>query len=263
MSTTSKSQRKNIVVALFILIILSFLIFVYRNSRPVQYIGGYIQSVFALPKSALYSLGKKRNDSKIAQLIKQNKILEQKMSDYELIKKDNEALKSQFVASGETSQNLVAANIIGFSGDNKYPIQLIVNVGKKANIKNGMAVVYQKYLIGKITIISENYSVVTTVLNQKFQVLAKLPESNSNGILFGKNDFMLFDGVAITDNLIKGGIVVTKGEIDSQGIGIPPDLSIGKITSISKNDAAPFQSAQISPLIDYSKLIEVFVISQM
>jgi cell shape-determining protein MreC len=126
-----------------------------------------------------------------------------------------------------------------------------------------MTVIFQKYFIGKVDSVSRNYSVVITPYNSKLRVLAKYPETNANGIVVGQNDFMLFDGVVITDQLKKDGIIVTKGEVDRTGVGVVPDMIIGKIVSISKNETAPFQSAEIAPMVKYSTLSNVFVIAQM
>jgi rod shape-determining protein MreC len=143
------------------------------------------------------------------------------------------------------------------------PSEFIVNAGKKDGIKKGMTVIYEKYLIGKIDSVGQNYSVVTTPISPKFRVLAKFPDTNANGLIVGRSDFMLFDGVVITDTLKNNGVILTKGEVGSDGIGVVPDLIIGKITSISKNETSPFQSAEVMPVIDFSKLTNVFIIAQM
>lgn len=262
-NTNPKSQRKKIFVTIFILFFISLLTLFYKDTKPVLYLEGIVQGIFSVPKSVMYSLGKKETNSTIAKLTKINQELEAKIVDYQLLKRDNEALRSQFVTSGETSQSLIATKIIGFQGTGKIPSQFIINTGKKDGIKNGMSVIFGKYLVGKIATVSQNYSVVTTPFSEQFKVLAKLPETNANGIIVGRSDFMLFDGVVITDTLKDGGIIVTKGEVDKNGVGVVPDLIIGKITSISKNETSPFQSAQVSPLIEYPKLIDVFVIAEM
>lgn len=263
MNNTIKSQRRKILITIIVLSFLSLILFFYKNSPPVLFFEGIVQEIFMAPKSFLYALGKKDNDRKIVELTKKNRELEAKLVDYQLTKQDNEALKSQFVTSGETTQSLVAAKIIGFQGNSKIPSQFIINVGKKDKIQAGMSVIFGKYLVGKVVDIGQNYSVVITPFNEKFKVLAKLPETNANGLILGRSDLLLFDGVIITDTLKKDGIIVTKGEVDSKGIGVVPDLIIGKITSISKNETSPFQSAEVMPVLEYPKLIDVFVISQM
>lgn len=260
-NSSPKSQRKKLVFVISIIFIVSLFIYFYRSSTPIQIIQGSIQNIFSKPKSTVYSIGK--NGKLDSDYQKKLRDLEKRTVDYELLKQDNIALKSQFLASGETSVNLTTARILGFQGSNRNPRELIINVGKKDKIQEGMSVVFQKYFIGKVVTVSQNYSVVITPFNPKFQVLSKLPETNANGILVGQEDFMLLTGVIITDNLKKGGIIVTKGEVNRLGIGVVPDMILGKIDSISKNENAPFQSAQIKPLLDFSKLTNVFVISQM
>lgn len=220
-----------------------------------------MQSVFSLPRASIFWFFKKEDSRDV--ILKMHKeiiALNRKVVDDELLIRENEALKSQFESSGSLSLSLVAAKILGFTGGNKLPETLVINVGQKNGIKKGMAVIFQKNLVGKISAVSQNFSVVDTVLNPNLQLLAKLPETNANGILEGKKDFMLFDRIVITDTLKKNAGVVTKGEVNEEGVGIFPDLIIGKITSISKKETSPFQSAQVLPVIDISRLTDVFVI---
>jgi rod shape-determining protein MreC len=220
-----------------------------------------MQSVFSFPRASIYAFPRK-NKTTDATVRMQNEIiaLHRKVADYELLIRENEALRSQFEASGSLSQSLLAAKILGFTGNNKMPETLVIDAGQKSQIKNGMAVIFQGNLVGKISAVSQNFSVVDTVLNSNFQVLAKLPETNAYGILEGKKDLMLFDRIVITDTLQKNAEVVTKGEVNDKGIGIFPDLIIGKITSISKKETSPFQSAEVSSIIDLSRLTDVFVV---
>lgn len=261
-SSTPKFQQKKIVITLIIIFIVSVVIFIYREGFIVGAVQGAVQSIFSQPKSSLFAIGKDdgKNTSALEKKIRE---LEERLVDYELMKQDNAALKNQFEISGETTTSLIAAKIVGFQGENKTPREFIINVGEKDSIKKGMTVISQKYFIGKIDIVSRNYSVVITAYNPKLRVLAKIPETNASGLVVGQNDFILLDGVVITDQLKKGGTVVTKGEVDKTGVGIVPDMIIGKIYSISKNETAPFQSAEITPQIQYSKLSNVFVIAKM
>lgn len=261
--TSPKFVRRKLTIVLSICIFIAITIVVYRNSTPVLFFEGVVQSIFSVPKSVIYSLGKNETNKKIEMLTQRNRELEQKIVEFQVIKNDNEALRSQFNISSETTQNLIATKIIGFQGESKMPSEYIVNAGKKDGIKKGMTVVYEKYLIGKIDSVGQNYSVVTTPISPKFRVLAKFPDTNANGLIVGRSDFMLFDGVVITDTLKNNGVILTKGEVGSDGIGVVPDLIIGKITSISKNETSPFQSAEVMPVIDFSKLTNVFIIAQM
>lgn len=257
----NKSSKQKSIYSLIFLLFLSCLIYFFRNSPPIIFVEGQIQSVFSFPRTAIYWVFR-QEDSKdtILKMRKEIILLNRKVVNYELLARENEALKSQFEFSGNTSLSLAAAKILGFTGSNKFPETIVINVGQKNEIKKGMAVIFQNNLIGKISSVSQNFSVVDTVLNSNFKVLAKLPATDAKGILEGKTDFILFDKIVITDTLQKGANVVTKGEVNDEGVGIYPDLTIGKITSVSKKETSPFQSAQVLPIIDLSKLTSVFVI---
>ena len=57
-SSTPKFQKKNIVITLLILLLVSCAIFFYRDLKPVTFVEGVIQNIFSVPKQSLYSLGK-------------------------------------------------------------------------------------------------------------------------------------------------------------------------------------------------------------
>ena len=90
-----KSQRKKILITLGALSLLSIIILFYKNSKPVLFASGIVQNIFSIPKSILYSLGKKESNEQIRRLTKENYALKQKFAEYQIIKNDNDALKSQ------------------------------------------------------------------------------------------------------------------------------------------------------------------------
>lgn len=262
-NSAQKHHKKKLIITLILIGIVSVLVFVYKDSKPIAFLQGAFQSFFEKPRSFVYAIGRGEEKNEVEKLNKRIKELEQKLVEFETVKKDNEALRNQFNENGETTQSLATAKIIGFLGENQKPHELVINAGKSKGIEKGMTVIFNKYLIGKVETVTQNFSNVITPFNPKFQVLAKLTDTNANGIVVGRSDLLLFDGVLITDQLKEGGIVTTKGEVDKEGIGVVPDIIIGKISSISKRETAPFQSAQLVPLVDFSKLTTVFVITKM
>lgn len=257
----NKSSKQKAIYSLIIFLCLSFFVYFFRNLSPIIFVEEKMQSVFSFPRSFIYDFFRKEDSRDVVLKMHREIIsLNRKVVDYELLTRENEALKSQFESSGNISLSLTAAKILGFTGSNKLPETLVINVGKENGIKKGMAVIFQKNLVGKISSVNQKFSVVDTIVNPKLQLLAKLPATNANGILKGRKDFILFDRIVITDTLEKNADVVTKGEVNEEGVGIFPDLTIGKIISISKKETSPFQSAQVLPLIDISRLTDVFVI---
>jgi len=258
---TSLYRKTLLIIAIFLAISLG--IFFYKDFGILKIFQGGVQTVFSSPRALLYSIRGDSRQQELLKLLKRNEELTSRMADYELLKRENEALRSQFEVSQDYSQSLLNAKIVGFLGQRNMPTAFVINAGDNQGIQKGMNVISNKYLVGKIEEVSENYSVVYTIINDKFQTLAKLPETNANGIIVGQQDFMIFERVVITDTLKEGGIVVTKGEVGQNGIGILPDIVIGTIKSISKNESQPFQSAEVAPILDFSKLTNVFVIMSL
>ncbi len=254
---------KSFPIVLVILLFLSLLLFT-NNRTPVFYaVSGLVQSVFATPKHLLYTAGiQKQDSSEIQTLREQNKQLLEKMVSFQEMKKENEALKSQFQDSPLSIEQLVSVRVVGFKGPAQKPHTLVIDKGEKNGIKKGMTVVSGKHVVGIVESILAHYASVMLPNHTGFSTLAKTLETDSMGILKGTGDSVILDQIVISDKLEKGNIVVTRGKVDSNGIGMHPDLIVGKIRSIKKTDTGSFQSAQIESLINYSRLSTVFVVTQ-
>ena len=121
-----------------------------------------------------------------------------------------------------------------------------------------MAVVVKNNLVGIISQISPNLSKVDLVNNSSSSFTAKT-QNGAVGIFKGGANLTL-NNVLLSENLKTGELVLTKGDIDINGIGIPADLIVGKITSIEKNPSDLFQKAEVQTSIDFTKLTKVFVL---
>lgn len=255
-----RNTRFNIIV--YILISLSIVLL--SKFPPFTTISSIIQKTISPIKAVLYReklaifVGSK---TEIETLKEENKKLLEKLSDFERIKKDNQAYLSQFQNSPVKQENLIPAQVLGSMGSLFKPTKLIIDKGEKDGIKKGMSVVVEKNLVGVIDEALPSLSRVKLAVDKNFSTLVKAQNSSAIGIIKGEDEFMLFDNVVITDRLDKGDLVLTKGDINSQALGIYPNLIVGKISSINKNDSKPFQTAKVDSLINYSRISNVFIIS--
>ena len=62
---------------------------------------------------------------------------------------------------------------------------------------------------------------------------------------------MILDNVLLSDNIKRGEIVLTKGDLTINNTGFPEGLTVGKVIAIDKNPSALFQTAGIKNLIDF------------
>ncbi len=255
---------KKLPILIIILLILSILIFINSAIFPIKFLSSIVQSAVSAPKSFFYNLkaGGNSEDAEVAKVKKENQQLSQKLINYNRVMRDNQALRSQFETTQTHDFSLLPARILGFEGSLFSPATLVIDKGSRDNIKNGMGVVSANNLVGKVTKVLQNYSTVTLVVNDSFKTLAKTSDNSSAGVAHGGSDFIIFERVNVSDNISKSKILVTSGDINDKGIGIPPDLVIGKILSVNRSPSLPFQTAKIQPVIDFGRLEMVFIVER-
>jgi len=254
-------MQKKVLIPLTAAVLFSIIILLNHNQPFFKPVTGIVQSVFSVPKSIVYGLKLGSNDSEeLVKLKKENEELVKKISEYDRIRRDNIALRSQFETSENIKFNSLPAQVLGFAGDASTPEALIVDKGSKDGVYKDAAVIVANNLIGKISHVDQVFSKVTLISSQDFAALAKTSDTSTQGVAKGNGDFILLDRVAVTDTLNRDAILVTNGDINEQGVGIPPDLVLGKLTSVNKSANLPFQTAKIESSVNFSKLEIVFIV---
>ncbi len=254
-------MRKKLLIGIAICVVVSLILVVSRNTALSLFFQGITQKVYLAPKAALYNFTVSAHSKNELDLLRQeNAHLHAQLVEIDHLRKDNEALKSQFEEGHIDSDTLLPALIVGYQGSIANPQVLVIDRGAQDDIQEGQAVIVGKNLIGIIGHVSERYSSVTVITNQSFSTVAKTSRQDTLGVIQGEGDFLLFDRVAITQELEKGDTVLTRGSVSEQAVGIPPDLIVGKVESVRKVDSEPFQSAQVKSLVDIGKLTQVFII---
>lgn len=224
---------------------------------------GYIQTVFAGPQTAVLHFFQvfSPSDSKLQ---KENKTLTLELAKMNLIKADNNSLHDQFLTANPPNKNLLPVQIVGmpsFLPGETFPEEYILHAGKKEKVFMNAPIIYKDNLVGKVIKLEDHFSEVILVSNKDMTFSGKTSGTNAAGIVKGTgNGTVIFDNVLQSDTLKVGDVVVTSGEVDINGKGLPPDLVVGKITSVEKNASSLFQRASIAPLINFNKLADVFVL---
>lgn len=246
-----------IILALFALIISPLM--------PARLFSGVIEKLLAPLQKSIYSnlgLSFTQEKDEVVRLTEEILRLEGQLASSKLMEADLSALRSQFAESPVLVKNLIPGQIIGMNAmfPKALPTQITINIGKSQGIKKGMAVIYRNILIGSITDIAHERSVVSLLNHENTVLKAKTLKTSASGILKGEKNNILLSDVLLSEKLETGDVVVTSGDQDLQGSAIPPDLVIGKIHKVNKKPSALFQSASIASLLNVTKLALVFVI---
>lgn len=193
-----------------------------------------------------------------SQLQQENNQLRLQLEQMQEIQRNNQALDDQFKTTTPAPQSLLPANVVGLQQNT-----LFIDRGEKDGVHLGDIVVVKNNLIGTISKITSHISLVKLLTDPTTSFTADTIKTSADGIvgsIDGEN--VILGNVVLSQKLEINDIVVTKGSLNLQGQGYPPNLVVGKIVSVDKQASSLFQAAKIQSLVNISQLQMVFVIEQ-
>lgn len=167
-----------------------------------------------------------------------------------------EKLQAMLEFKQKSPLKLLSAKVVG-----KATIQLrntaTLNVGSGDGVKEGMPVITESGLIGRVAGLSEHYSIVQLLINVDTRVAARTLNGRNEGIItWDPSGALLLKSVPVALQQKAGDTVVTS----SQSVLFPENLVIGTITSVSEERGTLFDRIVVTPAVDFSTLEEAFVV---
>ncbi len=195
-------------------------------------------------------------------LIKQNGILQEKVLMLEQYI-ENATMDSVnykiFTDPGNTHQyDFVTAHVISNSITRANNF-ITLNKGLKDGIDKEMGVINQDGVVGVISNVSENYSIVIPILNPKFRLSAKLKKNNYFGsLVWNGNDpqYAILEELPRHANFEPGDTLVTSG----YSAVFPDGIMVGTVDTHTKQHDDNFYAVKILLAVDFAKLGNVLVI---
>lgn len=197
------------------------------------------------------------------ELIEKNQELESKLSTYSDLKEENDRLRGILNFTEERNNyNYIPCDIIGYSGGN-FLDGYIVNKGKNANIQKGMIVIAAQGLVGQVTSVGENWSIVQSLVNENIAVSVMVESTrDATGYLKGfkdsknRNLAKVYD-LPMDSEVKEGDVIMTSGV----GMLYPKEIRIGEVISVEEDKVKVMKSAVVKPYVDFNKLEELFIVS--
>lgn len=182
-------------------------------------------------------------------------VLEEKVK---LLSDENDELKKQlnFIQKSETQH--ILANVVGkevLSTDQTF----IIDRGSNDGIKVDQPVIVgEGILIGKITKVDENISIIRLLNDNRSRIGASIINQNKSiGVVEGGF------GISLKMNLIpRDEIVLVGDKVITSGLemSIPRGLFIGTVAVVENEPYKPFQQAILTPGTDLGKITIVTVL---
>lgn len=194
---------------------------------------------------------------KLADIQVQNSILIQKQSELEKLR---ELYQLDDIYSDYPK---VAARVISMQPDNWFS-EFTIDKGSEDGIALDMNVIADAGLVGRVTYVGKNYAKVTTIINDNSNVSAKSASTSDNCIVSGDLELMNEGYIKVSsiskDAAIKDGDMLLTSYISDKYL---PGILIGYITNITDDGNKLTKSAYLMPVVDFSQMEEVLVITQL
>ncbi len=198
-------------------------------------------------------------------LKRENVALRRKVTE---LREENSLLRERAIAS-ERLQNLLRfskkipgpilpAQIIGIDPSSWFRT-ILIDKGTKHGVERGMAVVSPEGIVGHVLQTSPHSAKVLLITDFNSSVDAIVQRSRAKGLVEGNGENRCrLKYAPRAEDIQLGDRVVTSG----LGRRYPKGLMVGKISKIEKKRYGLFQQAEIILSANFSKLEEVFVITE-
>lgn len=259
------SEKKNKILFLFICIIL--ILFFFRGI--INYVVDEVGTIFFPIQKTIYNTGNYFKETSYAvteykRILEENKRLKNENVKLDMaiefnrtLVEENRRLQDLLKMKETIALDLKVAKVNFRSPSNLYE-RFYINLGTKDGMQKNMIVLAGKTLIGKISKVYEDYSLVDMDTGENFNV-SVLTESQMLGIAKGSdegNGELYFEPNTFENTLQLGEKVYTSGISEIY----PKGLYVGYISEIDQDESQIFRSIKIKTDLDILNLNEVLVI---
>lgn len=177
-----------------------------------------------------------------------------------LSQNDSPYLYSPFIVEDttEVEYDFILAKVVKNSVDLANNT-IVINKGSESGIVPDLAVYGPKGVVGVVTTVSENYSLVISLLNQKYSISAKIDGDNYFGtIVWDGSDYRYatLKNIPIQADVIAGRNIITSG----YSAIFPAGMNIGTIESFEPNEDGIFYDVTVKLSTDFRSIDFINVI---
>ena len=187
--------------------------------------------------------------------------LESLIYDAELLEEENEWMRRYLGAKrANTDFVFCDANVIGSDGG--FVSSFTLDRGSTSKIKEGMPVVTEDGVVGRVTEVGLTFCRVSTIINYDSSIGAYDDRSGALGLVNGDFDLRR-DGLCRLEYLSFDADIEIGDKIYSSGLGsvYPRGLYIGEITEITGDEYNHTKIAVIKPSASLDRLTKVMILT--
>ena len=197
------------------------------------------------------------------ELVEKNEELENKLATYSDLKEENDRLRDVLKFTEQRNNyNYIACDIISNSGGS-FLNGYVVNKGKNDNVQKGMIVIAAQGLVGQVTSVGSNWSIVQSLVNENIAGSVMVQSTrDATGYIKGFTDSKNVNLAKVYDlpmesEVKEGDVIMTSGV----GMLYPKEIRVGEVIKVEEDKVRVMKSAIVKTYVDFNKLEELFIVS--
>jgi rod shape-determining protein MreC len=258
------------ILGIIFILFLALLLFLPRQSQEwLSHVGGPIARILEIPLHFVASMQDSISEIWTHYIALQNVWEENRHLRQEIqrLQGEQNLLREKIIISTQFQQLLayqetapmttLPARIIGRNVSNWYRA-MIINKGDRDGIHPEMGVITEAGVVGRVVRVNPTTAIVLLLSDPNVAITGMVQNSRDEGIIQGTPQGIIhMKYLPPLSPVQPGDPVVTSGLTGD----FPRGLQIGRIQQITKADTDLFQLGEISPIVDFSKLEGVLVIT--
>lgn len=253
----------------FFLILLAAVVFVFLETKgfvdPVKRVAlelprpiiGFFRALTS-PVVNFFSVVNSLDDviKENAELTEKVRRLEKGQIDRDQLRNENTLLLKELGFVKASKFNLVKCTVLSYDPEG-ITNTFVINCGKDDGMKEGLAVVSEEHLAGRLIYVGNSTSTAEFVTRPSSAVDVKISRSNSLGILKGSYaSGLTYEALSQEGDVKQSDLVVTAG-VNSL---IPAGILVGEVEQVISKDNDLFRKATVLSPLSFRKLTYIFVV---
>ncbi|MBM4170351.1 MAG: rod shape-determining protein MreC [Ignavibacteria bacterium] len=170
---------------------------------------------------------------------------------------ENEELRAKLFMKDTSKLQLVTADVIS-KHVNKLQGFFTINKGLEDEIEIGMPVIDQKGLVGIISNVTPNFSLIRTLFNSNLNIAVTIQRINVDGVLSWDGSELVIKNIPTTYDVRVGDII----ETSDFSMLFPPNVPVGIISKKESLMLGLLHTISIQPFSKIESVHGVFIVKQ-
>ncbi|MEN8191657.1 MAG: rod shape-determining protein MreC [Bacteroidota bacterium] len=246
-------------IVLVILLLISLILLPQNSNHQVKKIRSYAFASFTFLLNISLSIDELFSDSdELANQRKLNAELMLQLNQMREYALENKEIKSLLDFKTSATSELISSTIVAKNFSNIQG-NFIINSGWSDGILKSMPVINNNGLVGIVTEVEEDFSIIRTLHNTSFRIAGTIQRGSIDGVVYWNGKNLVMHNIPTTADIDRGDRVVTS----TLSTILPPSIPIGLVVKKESNISGILSNIIIKPFADVASVKNIFILKEI